>query len=160
MLCAANLDSKRLGKQRVEGLQIRRALANKYNGAWQNHPAVLMWRGYEKHLDNYILHCCMAWRDRGYVDNVEPALRDEFDAGYSFDLDIPPFVTERLVISHRGNLYMKDPIHYKSFAMDALELESVACCPQCNYYWPTHDLKNFQKGGPYGLTPDPTGRTL
>ena len=43
------LDNKRLGKQRVETLQILRALTGYYNqsGAWLNHPAVKMWRGYE-----------------------------------------------------------------------------------------------------------------
>src|SRR4051812_49440877 len=38
------LDSPRLGKQRVETLQILRALELPDYG-WANHPAVLMWRG-------------------------------------------------------------------------------------------------------------------
>src|SRR4051812_49794255 len=38
------LDSPRLGKQRVETLQILRAIELPDYG-WANHPAVLMWRG-------------------------------------------------------------------------------------------------------------------
>ena len=42
---AADLDDRRLGKQRVETLQILRALTWRTYG-WQNHPAVRMWRGF------------------------------------------------------------------------------------------------------------------
>jgi len=38
------LDLKRLGKQRVEVIQIVRALTVP-GYAWSSHPAVLMWRG-------------------------------------------------------------------------------------------------------------------
>ena len=40
---ARALDSKRLGKQRIETLQIMRALTVPGYG-WQHHPAVRMWR--------------------------------------------------------------------------------------------------------------------
>lgn len=39
------LDVRRLGKQRVETLQILRALTFDDYG-WRNHPAVTMWVGY------------------------------------------------------------------------------------------------------------------
>jgi hypothetical protein len=42
--CARVLDSRRLGKQRVETLQIVRALLVPEYG-WRHHPAVLMWKG-------------------------------------------------------------------------------------------------------------------
>lgn len=38
------LDRQRLGKQRVENMQIITALLDPDYG-WQNHPAVNMWRG-------------------------------------------------------------------------------------------------------------------
>lgn len=41
---AAVLDPARLGKQRVETLQVLRALELPDYG-WRNHPAVGMWRG-------------------------------------------------------------------------------------------------------------------
>lgn len=149
IICASDLDNRRLGKQRVEGLQIRRALAGKYNGAWENHPAVRMWRGYEMYLDNYIITMCMAWRDRGFHDNVEATLRDEFDAKYSFNIGMPPFVTERLCRTHRGQLYLKDPVFYHQWGLEALELDTLVCCDHCNYYWSAHDMSNYQHGGPY-----------
>ena len=50
------LDYRRLGKQRVEALQIFNALTGvptksgkSYTG-WLNHPAVIMWKGYEEAL--------------------------------------------------------------------------------------------------------------
>lgn len=149
MASAANLDDKRLGKQRVEGLQIRRALAGKYKGAWEQHPAVRMWSGYEPYLDNYIITMCMTWRDRNFRDNVEETLRREFDCAYNFGLGMPPFVTERLCRTHRGQLYLKDPAYYSHWGMEALELDTLVCCSHCNYYWTTHDLTNFDYGGPY-----------
>ena len=53
---ARTLDRKRLGKQRVEGMQILNVLAKPpgYTGAWANHPAVKMWRGYENALKQYV----------------------------------------------------------------------------------------------------------
>ncbi len=38
------LDTRRLGKQRVEALQVLRALTRESYG-WKSHPAVLMWGG-------------------------------------------------------------------------------------------------------------------
>jgi len=40
--CAEVLDNKRLGKQRVECLQILNALLDASKG-WKQHPAVKMW---------------------------------------------------------------------------------------------------------------------
>ena len=50
-----SLDNKRLGKQRVEAKQILTALSN--GGSWSNHPAALMWKGYEECLKLYINRC-------------------------------------------------------------------------------------------------------
>jgi hypothetical protein len=49
---AAVLDDRRLGKQRVETLQILRALTRPDYG-WRHHPAVLMWKGHEVSLDAF-----------------------------------------------------------------------------------------------------------
>ena len=57
---AAALDPRRLGKQRVEALQILRALTQG-GSAWRNHPAVLMWKGYEEALVAYGVAVCQAW---------------------------------------------------------------------------------------------------
>ena len=48
------LDYKRLGKQRVEAKQILNILLDRTETkGWRNHPAVLMWVGYENALKIY-----------------------------------------------------------------------------------------------------------
>src|SRR5512141_1971536 len=64
---AKALDPKRLGKQRVETIQIVRALTRETYG-WRNHPAVLMWRGYEEALGRYGLTMVDAWTGLGFAD--------------------------------------------------------------------------------------------
>lgn len=62
------LDNKRLGKQRVEVLQILNTLTGKSTG-WANHPATRMWRGYERALCAYGFAVCEEWYyDRGFRD--------------------------------------------------------------------------------------------
>ena len=46
---AAALDTVRLGKQRVETLQVMRALTVPDYG-WRHHPVVKMWRGHRPAL--------------------------------------------------------------------------------------------------------------
>lgn len=65
---AAVLDQRRLGKQRIETLQILRALAGVSPG-WRNHPATRMWRGCEAALGAYGLVVCAEWRRRGFDDS-------------------------------------------------------------------------------------------
>src|SRR5215207_8071287 len=64
---ARALDTKRLGKQRVEVIQIVRALTVP-GYAWASHPAVLMWKGYEEALGRYGLTMCEVWVERGFGD--------------------------------------------------------------------------------------------
>ena len=66
---AAVLDSARLGKQRVETLQILRAVVLPEYG-WQHHPAVLMWRGRVPALVAYGLACVAGWRELGHADST------------------------------------------------------------------------------------------
>src|SRR3954468_12382481 len=61
------LDQRRLGKQRVEVIQIVRALTVP-GYAWASHPAVLMWKGYEEALGRYGLAMCEQWLLRGFGD--------------------------------------------------------------------------------------------
>ena len=65
-LVAQELDDKRLGKQRVEAYQIVKALRGDYadSGAWENHPATVMWRGYEHQLGWYGFYICEEWIKR------------------------------------------------------------------------------------------------
>src|SRR5919112_3277309 len=63
------LDQRRLGKQRVECLQVIRGLTVPGYG-WRHHPAVKMWRGHLEALGRYSLTCCEAWTERGFGDTV------------------------------------------------------------------------------------------
>lgn len=113
------LDSKRLGKQRVETLQIIRALTGKSKG-WVNHPAVKMWRGYEYALMMYGLAICAEWGLRGYKDTcadkmlaIVPLYTETiYEMGYEY----PDWLgDERLHASHRSNLLRKDTRYYSKF---------------------------------------------
>src|SRR3954466_3844611 len=64
------LDSPRLGKQRVETLQILRAIELPDYG-WANHPAVLMWRGRTPGPGSHRAPLARIWRERGFADTTE-----------------------------------------------------------------------------------------
>ncbi|KPC83656.1 cytoplasmic protein, partial [Streptomyces sp. NRRL WC-3753] len=64
---AAVLDVRRLGKQRVETLQVLRGLTVPDYG-WRHHPAVRMWQGYEEALVRYGLERCRQWTEAGRRD--------------------------------------------------------------------------------------------
>src|SRR5690606_3092372 len=70
------LDVRRLGKQRVEALQVLRGLTVPGYG-WRRHPAVLMWAGYEEALVRYGIQVCLRWRGLGHTDTCEATLRKD-----------------------------------------------------------------------------------
>lgn len=113
--CAKVLDYRRLGKQRVECLQILNALIlpNAKRG-WSNHPAVKMWRGYELNLAKYGLAICNEWIERGYKDTCAFKIANVcFQArqplGYSKFIE---WLTPDLCLSHQSNLVRKDSAYY------------------------------------------------
>lgn len=106
------LDRQRLGKQRVEAMQILDTLRGRSRG-WRNHPAVLMWRGHEGALAEYCLAMCEEWRRRGYVDNIGRKVgRWKFPPS-SFQR--PRWLTREFRDSHRSNLLRKNETHYRRF---------------------------------------------
>lgn len=112
---AAVLDRARLGKQRVETLQLLRA--NTVPGyGWRNHPAARMWSGYLPALTAYGLAMADAWIASGHADTVRPqllAFAPEVDGVPQAELALPPWLgEERLHLSHRSNLLRKDPEFY------------------------------------------------
>lgn len=99
------LDDRRLGKQRVEALQILNVLAGKTKG-WRTHPAVLMWRGYEDALRLYMNACIREWVRRGRRNEMPEAAARE-------PVAMPPWLgDERVHAAYRANLLRKDPQHY------------------------------------------------
>ena len=70
---AKALDQKRLGKQRVETIQVLRGLITPGYG-WRHHPAVKMWRGYEEGLVRYGLDMVDVWIATGRADTTAATL--------------------------------------------------------------------------------------
>lgn len=112
-LTGAILDWRRLGKQRVEGLQILRALAGITKG-WRNHPAVRMWEGHEDVLATYTREMCYAWLARGYHDSILPQISDLCPhVPPQYMLQVPEWLgDDAMTLSHRSNLIRKFPEHY------------------------------------------------
>lgn len=110
---ASVLDRQRLGKQRVEGLQIIRALSGLTKG-WVNHPATKMWRGHEWVLSRYTITMCNEWLRRGYKDTcIDKILLLADEHGSAWGDSKPEWLGMReLHVSHRSNLLRKDPVHY------------------------------------------------
>ncbi len=69
------IDNKRLGKQRVECLQILKALTLQDYG-WKNHPATKMWRNHEQALARYSIAMCDEWIARGFKDTCRQKIID------------------------------------------------------------------------------------
>ena len=111
---AACLDRQRLGKQRVECLQILKTLV--IGGGWSNHPAVRMWSGHEAALIRYSLAVCDEWVGRGYRDTCAGKIRALLEVDESAAVADPPWWgTEVVHRSHRSNLLRKDSAHYRRF---------------------------------------------
>lgn len=112
------LDHVRLGKQRVETLQILRACLGMTKG-WISHPAVLMWTGYEAALAVYGLAICSEWTKRGFRDTVaEQLLATASDAGEicCHTPKVPSWLGMRAFHSaHRAALLAKNPDWYSQF---------------------------------------------
>jgi len=108
------LDNKRLGKQRVEVLQILKTLAGESKG-WQNHPAVKMWRGYEAALIDYGKAICEEWKRRCFKDTCYEKIIFYSDK-FAFRSREPWWFNYKVFHnSHKSNLLRKDPVHYGQF---------------------------------------------
>jgi hypothetical protein len=120
---ARALDVKRLGKQRVECIQVLRGLTRSDYG-WRHHPAVLMWKGYEEALGRYAYTVCEVWLERGFGDTCAATIgRDLREAGV-VDVRsqrklaaagaVPPWLGDPAFHrSHQSALVRKDPLHYR-----------------------------------------------
>jgi hypothetical protein len=120
---ARALDPKRLGKQRVETIQVVRALTRPGYG-WANHPAVLMWKGFEEALGRYGLTCCEVWTELGFGDTCAATIATDLGAagvvGIRGQLELgaagalPPWLGDESVHrSHQSALVRKDPERYR-----------------------------------------------
>lgn len=115
---AGALDRQRLGKQRVEVVQILNVLHQvdvRAKQGWVNHPAVRMWRGYEVSLCEYGLIICEEWIARGYKDSCKAKIETHLDwaTGGAYEMDKPGWFGDvAFHLSHQSNLIRKDPDFY------------------------------------------------
>ncbi len=159
----AVLDTARLGKQRVETLQILRALTLPEYG-WRNHPAVRMWRWRVDALVRYGLDSVAAWRERGYPDSTAGQIAEFAPDAVDLTQDdlaaqgrLPGWLgDERLHRSHRSKLLAKDPLHYGRYFTDVPA--------DLDYFWPDVDdaagagaAVDLGVGGPGPGGPGPDG---
>lgn len=114
------LDNKRLGKQRVEAKQILNAL--EHGGGWRNHPAVLMWEGYEDALKYYHNACIDEWVSRGKRNTM-------VKLEHPSEFEMPWWFGGKIHESHRANLLRKDQDYYAQFGWEE--------DPSLPYFWPT-----------------------
>ncbi|RIX27938.1 MSMEG_6728 family protein [Amnibacterium setariae] len=143
------LDGPRLGKQRVETLQILRALVVPTYG-WQRHPAVGMWRGHVPALTAYGLAMVREWTRRGYADAVGEQLLEfapEVDGRPQTWLArqglLPRWVGDvRVHESHRSKLIAKEPEFYRPLFPGTPE--------GLEYVWPQPEVVEDQPT-PHGL---------
>lgn len=139
------LDRQRLGKQRVETVQIINALTLPEYG-WKNHPAVKMWRGYVPALAAYGYAMSEEWMRRGYRDTkCVPVFLEHYPPLSHLVTDPLRFCAERLTISytlppwmgdpgvhssHRSRLLLKNPVWYSQFEWSEP--------PGMEYVWPVN----------------------
>jgi len=120
---ARALDQKRLGKQRVETIQVVRALTVADYG-WANHPAALMWKGHEEALGRYGFVCCEVWLELGFGDTCAATIAADLAAAGVTTVRtqaelagagaLPPWLGDPdLHRSHRSALVRKDPDFYR-----------------------------------------------
>ncbi|HEY7051267.1 MAG TPA: MSMEG_6728 family protein [Mycobacterium sp.] len=136
------LDPRRLGKQRVEAIQILRALTVAGYG-WRHHPAAAMWAGYEEALVRYGLDVCSVWCERGHADTCAATLESDLRSGTGLaDVrpqaelakagELPPWLGDaEFHRGHQSALVRKDPDHYRTFFPDVPD--------DLPYVWPTSD---------------------
>jgi hypothetical protein len=136
---AAVLDDRRLGKQRVEALQVLRAVTREAYG-WKHHPVVRMWMGYPEAVAAYGLAICDEWVRRGCADTCAATIRTDLaEAGLPPPRSqaelvrvckVPAWLGDsRLHRSHQAALVRKDPEYYQPLFPDADR--------ELPYFWPT-----------------------
>ena len=126
------LDYRRLGKQRVEGMQIINAIENPNPQGWKNHPIVIMWTPFVTSLKHYTNVMIREWISQGYNNNMKLYDVDELIGD---DMVHFPYWLgkESFHSSHRANLLRKDYDYYSKYEWKEN--------PESPYVW--HDKKGM-----------------
>lgn len=134
----ACLDDRRCGKQRLEAKQLLNVLLNRSTkGGWRNHPATLMWVGYEVALQYYYNCCLDEWISRGKNNTMEYETITDENSGSSVIIgdDYEGIVYPwwwgwtHFHESHKASLKRKFPDYY-NFEVDTFYMER-------GYIWPS-----------------------
>ena len=121
------LDYRRLGKQRLEAMQLVNSIKKLEDNpnvkvGWHNHPARRMWIGWVDALKLYHNVMIDEWIRRGYNNTMQyyPMTKT---------VQYPPWIgDDRVHSSHRANLLRKDYKYYSMFGWKET--------PETNYFWP------------------------
>lgn len=119
------LDTKRLGKQRVEAYTIINILEGRTKSdAWKNHPAVLMWHGHVEALKQYFNVISKEWIKRGFKHTM--GFYEENN-----NCKMPLWLgNKNFHESHKSNLLRKDKAYYSQFFSNIEE--------NLDYVWPVY----------------------
>lgn len=133
---AKSLDYRRLGKQRVEVLQLLNSIKatkeNKPYKGWKNHPCRKMWfikdvHDFSNALVEYGLDVCIAWKERGYKDTCFEKIAVHYNN--DLPLNYPEWLgREDIHQSHRSMLIQKEPSWYRNIWKDEKD--------NLEYIWP------------------------
>lgn len=152
------LDRGRLGKQRLETLQLVEVVIGgrvsprtdggfdvvpyveddyrRFVRARRNHPACRMWDGHLEALATYGATSCLVWRERGYNDTTHGKLAFVAANRQLCANDIafyPPwFGDDAFHYAHRANLVRKDPDRFSPLFPDV----DIIAAPHWPYVWP------------------------
>jgi hypothetical protein len=127
------LDSKRLGKQRVECMQLINILEGKQiTKGWKSHPALKMWEGYLDALKEYANTCIKEWISRGYKNTMKLY---EVSSSYEYpwwlgNEDFHRAMRSRLIAKNRDFYILQFP-----------EDENFN---EGKYFWPVNETKTFR----------------
>jgi hypothetical protein len=163
---ARSLDYKRLGKQRVETLQLLQAISQTtgesgkkgLSRGWQFHPASRMWAmedgKYLLALLKYQEAVIKVWLEKGYKDTCweksKACFTDDELARYEAgDYEMPPwFGDEDFHMTHRNRLMVKDPEYYGEKFPEMARFD-----PSLDYIWPGPSLEEAKLA--MGIEPKP-----
>jgi hypothetical protein len=112
------LDNRRLGKQRIEALQIYKVLRGE-STAWARHPAVTMWKGNEAFLIVYYNAAVCEWSRRGFKNSMPIVAGSVAPA--------PEWFGGPIHANHRARLLAKNPEFYAEYCWEELPTD-------INYY--------------------------
>jgi len=136
---AACLNNRRLGKQRVEVLQLLQTI-RAGTGSWYSHPAAQQWIGCSRTLVRYGIAICQCWISKDYRDGCLPQIA-QFRWGTS---KVPAWLGyEPYHASHRSVLLRKGLEDETFCRFRNLSLEDKLDFPSKKSQWLPSDYEKF-----------------